>query len=64
MEKLNAISRFGNIFVGLAAILGETGFPSAYLELELTESTFMVREPEVVQILKYLRALGIRPSRI
>jgi diguanylate cyclase (GGDEF)-like protein/PAS domain S-box-containing protein len=44
----------------VAAVLAETGFPAANLELELTESALMTRETEAVEILNRLRALGVR----
>lgn len=52
--------RHGDIAAMVAAVLGETGFPAEYLELELTESALMERESEVVLILENLRSLGVR----
>ncbi|HZV99352.1 MAG TPA: PAS domain S-box protein [Methylophilaceae bacterium] len=44
----------------LTTILTETGFPAERLELELTESTLMQREVEIIEILGALQAMGIR----
>jgi diguanylate cyclase (GGDEF)-like protein/PAS domain S-box-containing protein len=44
----------------VAATLAETGFPAAYLELELTESALMEREAEVIGILNQLQTTGVR----
>jgi EAL domain-containing protein (putative c-di-GMP-specific phosphodiesterase class I) len=43
----------------VATVLKETGFPPAWLQLELTESTLMKRESEVLTILESLRDLGV-----
>ncbi len=40
--------------------LNDTGFPAAFLELELTESGLMENQEKVVHILTQLRAQGIR----
>jgi EAL domain-containing protein (putative c-di-GMP-specific phosphodiesterase class I) len=52
--------RHGDITATVTAILNETGFPAAQLELELTESALMERESEAVLLLGRLRALGVR----
>ncbi|MGJ0486391.1 MAG: EAL domain-containing protein [Methylomicrobium sp.] len=44
----------------IADVLRETGFPAEYLELELTESGLMERQTDVIDILRNLRALGVR----
>ena len=44
----------------VAKALQESGFPAAYLELELTESILIKREHDAVEKLKLLRAQGIR----
>jgi diguanylate cyclase (GGDEF)-like protein/PAS domain S-box-containing protein len=46
----------------VAEVLQETGFPAQYLELELTESGLMERQTDVIEILKSLRAQGVRLS--
>ncbi|NOT13512.1 MAG: EAL domain-containing protein [Methylococcaceae bacterium] len=50
----------GDISGLVADVLAETGFTAEHLELELTESGLMERELEAVQLLKSLRAQGIR----
>ncbi|WP_052808234.1 bifunctional diguanylate cyclase/phosphodiesterase [Methyloterricola oryzae] len=52
--------RYGDIRHTVAAVLAETRFPAAYLELELTESALMDRESDVVELLQGLRALNVR----
>lgn len=52
--------RHGDIVASIKAILHETGFPAECLELEITENALMTRESEAGQILKSLRALGVR----
>jgi diguanylate cyclase (GGDEF)-like protein/PAS domain S-box-containing protein len=44
----------------VADVLRDTGFPAEYLELELTESGLMERQTYVIDILKSLRAQGVR----
>jgi diguanylate cyclase (GGDEF)-like protein/PAS domain S-box-containing protein len=44
----------------VADVLRDTGFPAEYLELELTESGLMERQSYVIDILKSLRAQGVR----
>ncbi|MEC4750660.1 EAL domain-containing protein [Methylomicrobium sp. Wu6] len=44
----------------VADVLRETGFPAEYLEMELTESGLMERQSDVMEILKNLRAQGVR----
>jgi diguanylate cyclase (GGDEF)-like protein/PAS domain S-box-containing protein len=39
--------------------LAETGFPAAFLELELTESSLMKREQEAIDILRKLHQQGV-----
>lgn len=43
----------------VTSILIQTGFPAAWLELELTESSLMERESEAILTLERLRALGV-----
>lgn len=50
----------GDVSVLVAQVLEETGFPAASLELEITESALMAREEKVLEILKRLRAMGVR----
>ncbi len=50
----------GDISESVAKVLSETGFPAAYLELELTESALMQRESEAILILNRLRGLGVQ----
>ncbi len=46
----------------IATVLHETGFPAARLELEITE-TYLLRRPDAAEeVLRDLRALGIRIS--
>jgi len=52
--------RYGDIRHTVAAVLSETRFPAASLELELTESALMDRESAVVELLQGLRALNVR----
>ena len=52
--------RHGDIATTVEDILKETEFPPEQLELELTESALMEREPEAMIILGRLRALGVR----
>jgi len=44
----------------VAAALAQSGFPAAWLELELTESALMEREDEAIEILAQLRGLGVQ----
>ncbi|VVM58085.1 hypothetical protein PS664_01151 [Pseudomonas fluorescens] len=44
----------------LAAVLKETGLPSAQLELEITESVLMQNVDETVDILQRIKAMGVR----
>ncbi|MCX7193000.1 MAG: EAL domain-containing protein [Proteobacteria bacterium] len=50
----------GDISETVTQVLRDTGFPAAYLELELTESALMQRETEAILILNRLKALGVR----
>ena len=49
-----------SVIKGVMQVLSETGYPAAWLELELTESALMRREAEAVTILERLRGLGLR----
>lgn len=49
----------GDLYENIRAILDETGFPPASLELELTESILMQREKEVLDTLNQIRAAGV-----
>ncbi len=49
-----------DIKVVVAAALQQSGFPAAWLELELTESALMEREKEGIEILEQLRTLGVK----
>jgi EAL domain-containing protein (putative c-di-GMP-specific phosphodiesterase class I) len=51
-----------NLVERVSAILGETGFPAASLELEITESTVMHRTEEAALALGALHALGVQIS--
>ncbi len=51
-----------NLVERVAAILAETGFPAASLELEITESTVMHRTEEAAAGLRALHALGVQIS--
>lgn len=44
----------------VAEILGETGLPARHLELELTESVLLLDAPAITDMLRQLRALGIK----
>jgi diguanylate cyclase (GGDEF)-like protein/PAS domain S-box-containing protein len=46
----------------VARALADSGLPPQYLELELTETVLMQRVEEVSQVLKQLRAMGVRIS--
>jgi diguanylate cyclase (GGDEF)-like protein/PAS domain S-box-containing protein len=48
-----------DIFETVAETLTETGFPAHCLELEITESTLMMRESKAIEILAQLHLLGI-----
>jgi diguanylate cyclase (GGDEF)-like protein/PAS domain S-box-containing protein len=48
-----------DIFETVAETLIETGFPAHCLELEITESTLMMRESKAIEILAQLHLLGI-----
>lgn len=50
----------GDIVQTVSDILGETGFPGRLLELEITESTLMDREQDIVKVLHQLRDLGAK----
>ncbi len=52
--------RHGDIVAQVKAVLMETGFPAARLELELTEGALMEDRASVIAILSELRALGVR----
>jgi diguanylate cyclase (GGDEF)-like protein/PAS domain S-box-containing protein len=41
-------------------VLQKTHFPAEHLELELTESALMKHESDVIDMLNYLRSLGVR----
>jgi diguanylate cyclase (GGDEF)-like protein/PAS domain S-box-containing protein len=51
-----------NLVKRVAAILAETRFPAACLELEITESTVMHRTEEAAAALSELHALGVQIS--
>ncbi|MEO8142995.1 MAG: EAL domain-containing protein [Betaproteobacteria bacterium] len=51
-----------NLVQMVAAVLAETGLPSAGLELEITESTMMYRAEEAAVGLQALHALGVQIS--
>ncbi|MGE5505395.1 MAG: EAL domain-containing protein [Actinomycetota bacterium] len=46
----------------VARALADSGLPPQYLELELTETVLMQRVEEVSQVLRQLRAMGVRIS--
>lgn len=50
----------GDVRTMVADALTQSGFPSDWLELELTESALMEREVEAIEILRQLRALGVQ----
>ncbi|GAB3545368.1 EAL domain-containing protein [Noviherbaspirillum agri] len=50
----------GDVGKTVAAVLAETGFPAAGLELEVTEGALMEREKDVAHLLHRLRELGVR----
>ena len=50
----------GDISQTVARVLRDTGYPAAFLELELTESALMQREAQAIQMLDRLKALGVR----
>lgn len=50
----------GDISQTVARVLRDTGYPAAFLELELTESALMQRETQAIQMLDRLKALGVR----
>ena len=51
-----------NLVQRVAAILAETSFPAANLELEITESSVMHRAEEAAESLRALHALGVQIS--
>ncbi|GHD81993.1 EAL domain-containing protein [Vogesella fluminis] len=51
--------KFGNIVGTVAQVLQQTGLPPSQLELEITESTAMDSDGEVMKALEGLRAMGI-----
>ncbi|MBN9053887.1 MAG: GGDEF domain-containing protein, partial [Rhizobiales bacterium] len=51
--------RFGRFASVLPRILERTGFPAHHLEIEITESSYIEREDEVIPLLHKLRELGI-----
>jgi diguanylate cyclase (GGDEF)-like protein/PAS domain S-box-containing protein len=52
--------RQGDLHETIRAILAETGLPSRYLELEITETALMEDGPEIEAKLSALKALGVR----
>ncbi|MDP2098565.1 MAG: EAL domain-containing protein [Methylobacter sp.] len=50
-------SDVGNL---VTTVLGKTGFPAEYLELEMTESGMMENQDKVMELVNNLRALGVR----
>jgi EAL domain-containing protein (putative c-di-GMP-specific phosphodiesterase class I) len=52
--------RHGDIVNTVKSVLDDTGYPAELLELELTESTLMEREKQVVPILETFRNMRIR----
>ncbi|MDD1611552.1 MAG: EAL domain-containing protein, partial [Methylococcaceae bacterium] len=52
--------RQSDISALVAEILQDTKFPAEQLELELTESGLMERQTDAIEILKSLRAQGVR----
>ncbi|MDP2902947.1 MAG: EAL domain-containing protein [Methylovulum sp.] len=52
--------RYSNITNLVASILEKTGFPACQLELEMTESSLMEDQDNVIAVLSGLRAQGIR----
>ncbi|MEW5769004.1 MAG: EAL domain-containing protein [Pseudomonadota bacterium] len=50
----------GDLAETVAQILRETGFPAQRLELEMTESALMEAQEHVLDVLRRLRALGVR----
>lgn len=51
--------RFGSFMAILTKTLAKTGFPARYLQIEITESSYIERENEVTPILKELKDLGV-----
>lgn len=51
--------KFGHIVDTVREVLAETGLPAACLELEMTESTAMDTDVEVMKALEALRAMGV-----
>lgn len=51
--------RRGNIAQTIAKTLAETGLEPEYLQIELTETSLLYSEDDVVQILRRIRALGV-----
>ena len=49
----------GDLVERIAAILEETGYPAARLELELTETALMHQQDRSVSVLRSLRRLGV-----
>ena len=54
--------RRNDIVATVSQALAESRLAGAWLELELTESLLMQSGPDIVQILKQLKALGVRMS--
>ena len=59
--NLSAVQlRHSDIKQDIEDVLNDTGLPSKYLELEITESALMEREQESIDLLNDLRGLGVR----
>jgi diguanylate cyclase (GGDEF)-like protein/PAS domain S-box-containing protein len=50
---------YGNVVEHVHSILVDSGLPSQYLELEVTESVAMDKEQGMIEVLKELRGLGV-----
>jgi len=51
--------RAGRLVSVLPKTLAETGFPASRLEIEITESSYIEREQEVIPFLKEMKGLGV-----
>lgn len=49
----------GDIVTTVADILAQTGYPAAFLELEVTESAFMQSSSDIDRVLRRLRKMGV-----
>ena len=59
--NISVVQMIDSSFVSMIKdVIKETGFDSKYLELEITESVLISYPEQIIDIIKQLRALGIR----